>query len=81
VSLVTTQRVTAEKREQAKVLRRQMTAAERALWQELRANRLGGWQFRRQQIIDGFIVDFYCHALALLLPRARAGDRGRWANS
>jgi len=22
------------------------------------ANRLGGWHFRRQQIIDGFIVDF-----------------------
>ena len=31
----------------------------------LRANRLGGWHFRRQQVIHGFIVDFYCHAAGL----------------
>jgi very-short-patch-repair endonuclease len=33
----------------------------------LRANRLGGWHFRRQQIIDGFIVDFYCHRAGLVI--------------
>ena len=66
-SVITTQRVTPEKRDRAKQLRRQMTPAERELWQQLRANCLGGYQFRRQQIIDGFIVDFYCHALQLIV--------------
>ena len=37
------------------------------LWQALRANRLRGLQFCRQQIIDGFIVDFYCHAAGLIV--------------
>ena len=44
-----------------------MTPAERRLWNCLRANRLGGFQFRRQQVIDGFIVDFYCHAAAVVV--------------
>jgi len=26
-----------------------------------------GFHFRRQQIIDGFIVDFYCHRAELVL--------------
>ena len=43
-----------------------MTAAEKMLWQELRANKLGV-HFRRQQIIAGFIVDFYCHKAALVV--------------
>ena len=30
------------------------------MWNELRANKLGV-HFRRQQVIQGFIVDFYCH--------------------
>ena len=30
-------------------------------------NRLHGLHFRRQQVIDGFIVDFYCHAYAFVL--------------
>jgi very-short-patch-repair endonuclease len=59
--------VTRAKIERAKELRRNMTEAERILWQHLRANRLGGRHFRRQQIIDGFIVDFYCHAAALVV--------------
>jgi very-short-patch-repair endonuclease len=42
-----------------------MTDAERVLWHELRASQLGGWHFRRQQVIGGFIVDFYCHAAGL----------------
>jgi very-short-patch-repair endonuclease len=43
-----------------------MTPAEKLLWQELRANKLGV-HFRRQQIIAGFIVDFYCHKAALVI--------------
>jgi len=55
------------KRELAKQFRREMTPTERLLWQRLRANRLDGLHFRRQQEIDGFIVDFYCHAAGLIL--------------
>ena len=43
-----------------------MTPAEKILWNELRANKLGV-HFRRQQVIAGFIVDFYCHKFALVV--------------
>ncbi len=56
-----------EKRERARELRYDMTPAEAHLWEHLRANRLRGLQFRRQQIIDGFIVDFYCHRAGLVV--------------
>ncbi len=46
-------------------LRRRTTPAEQRLWQSLRADRLAGLHFRRQQLIAGFIVDFYCHAARL----------------
>ncbi len=51
----------------ANQLRRNMTPEEKILWQHLRANRLGGFHFRRQQIIDKYIADFYCHAAALVV--------------
>ena len=56
-----------EKRQAAYAMRRSMTPAERLLWTHLRANRLDGLHFRRQQVIDGFIVDFYCHAAGLVV--------------
>jgi len=56
-----------EKREEARRMRREMTPAEAILWQHLRASRLGGLHFRRQQIIDGFIADFYCHSARLVV--------------
>jgi len=65
--VVTGQKVSREKLNLAKELRRSQTPAERRLWKALRANRLGGWHFRRQQIIDGFIVDFYCHKASLVI--------------
>jgi very-short-patch-repair endonuclease len=43
-----------------------MTPAEKILWQELRGNKLGV-HFRRQQVITGFIVDFYCHKAGLVI--------------
>ena len=48
-------------------MRRQMTPAEAKLWQRLRAGRLEGFHFRRQQVIDRFIVDFYCHGTDLVV--------------
>lgn len=65
-NIVTNQRVTKEKLERAKELRREMTPAEKLLWQEIRANKLGT-HFRRQQVIQGFIVDFYCHKTGLVV--------------
>ena len=44
-----------------------MTEAELILWQRLRRNQLRGFHFRRQQVIDGFIADFYCHAAGLVV--------------
>ena len=61
------QKISQELLNRAKELRREMTPAERRLWNRLRANRLDGWHFRRQQIIDGFIVDFYCHKAGLVI--------------
>ena len=50
----------------ARNMRRAMIAAEAMLWVRLRRSGLG-INFRRQQIIDGFIADFYCHAAALVV--------------
>jgi very-short-patch-repair endonuclease len=60
------QRVAKEKLERARELRLEMTPAEKILWQELRGNKLGV-HFRRQQVIAGFIVDFYCHKADLVI--------------
>jgi len=42
-----------------------MTEAEKVFWEMVRDRRMFGLKFRRQQIIDGFIVDFYCDSLGL----------------
>ncbi|MCW3095251.1 MAG: restriction endonuclease like protein [Chthonomonadaceae bacterium] len=56
-----------QKQDVAKNMRREMTEAEAVLWDHLRGNRCGGLHFRRQQVIDGFIADFYCHAVGLII--------------
>jgi len=61
------QRVEEYKVSRAKELRRDMTLAEKALWQQLRRNQLDGLHFRRQQVLFGFIADFYCHATGLVV--------------
>jgi very-short-patch-repair endonuclease len=66
-NIVIGQRVQEAKVVRAKELRREMTPEEKILWQYLRANRLLGLRFRRQQVIDGFIADFYCHAAGLVV--------------
>lgn len=65
-NIIPGQKITKEKLQRARELRHEMTPAETVLWQELRANKLGV-HFRRQQIIAGFIVDFYCHKAALVV--------------
>jgi very-short-patch-repair endonuclease len=65
-NIIPGQTVTKEKLQRARELRRDMTAAEKILWQELCGNKLRV-HFRRQQVIAGFIVDFYCHKAGLVL--------------
>lgn len=55
------------KQQRAKELRRTMTRAEKILWSNLRNNQLSGFHFRRQQVIAGFIVDFYCCRAKLIV--------------
>jgi very-short-patch-repair endonuclease len=61
------QKVNDFKISQARELRRDMTAAEKILWNELRNRKFKGLKFRRQQIIEGFIVDFFCHERRLVV--------------
>lgn len=60
-------RLDPSKLERARQLRWRQTPAERRAWQLLRNRRLLGLKFRRQHRIRGFIVDFYCHELQLVL--------------
>ena len=66
-SLITQQSVTSAKADFAKEMRRQMTPAEKKLWKRLHSSRLEGFHFRRQQVIEPYIVDFYCHQTALVV--------------
>lgn len=55
-NIVTGQKVTKEKLQRAKELRREMTPAEKLLWQQIRANKLGV-HFRRQQVTPALACD------------------------
>jgi len=44
----------------ARRLRHHQTEAERKLWSQIRNGQIGGFKFRRQVPVGGFIVDFYC---------------------
>ena len=65
--IVRGQTVHPEKLSLAKQLRREMTLAERRLWKALRRNAADGFHFRRQQVIAGYIVDFYCNTAKLAI--------------
>jgi very-short-patch-repair endonuclease len=65
--IVTDQDIPEEKRSAVRQLRKDTTEAERRLWQALRNGQMNGHRFRRQQVIDGYIADFYCHSLGLVV--------------
>jgi very-short-patch-repair endonuclease len=54
------QKIVSSKLSDARELRQNMTVAEKLLWERIRNRKAGGLKFRRQQIIEGFITDFYC---------------------
>jgi len=51
----------------ARALRRAATPAETVLWERVRARRLDGFKFRRQQPLGRYIVDFFCEQAALVI--------------
>jgi very-short-patch-repair endonuclease len=59
--------VSPSKLELARHFRKAPTPDERALWTVPRSDALKGIQFRRQQVIGGFRVDFYCAAARLAI--------------
>jgi very-short-patch-repair endonuclease len=60
----------------ARAMRAGPTAAEAVLWSALRGRRLG-WKFRRQHVIAGYIVDFYCAELWLAVEVDGPAHQGR----
>lgn len=56
-----------------KYLRKNSTSAETTLWVLLKNKQLNGRKFRRQQSINNFIVDFYCHSEKIIIELD--GDR------
>ena len=73
-------------KEYSRLLRREMTDAERALWSKIRGKQLKGLQFYRQKPVGNCIVDFYCPRANLVLElyggqhytvSGMAKDRGR----
>lgn len=71
------QTVSRAKLELARQLRKTMTLEERTLWRALRNNALAKLHFRRQQVIAGFIVDFYCASARLVLEVDGPAHLGR----
>lgn len=71
----------------SRVMRGHPTHAESRLWGALRNRQLEGWKFRRQHVIVGYVVDFYCAALRLVVEvdggvhdQLRADDEVREAD-
>jgi very-short-patch-repair endonuclease len=53
--------------ERAKILRNNLTNAEKILWSILNSKKMLGLHFRRQHPINRFIADFYCHSIKLVI--------------
>lgn len=51
----------------ARRLRKNMTPAERKLWEALRGKKLAGLKFRAQHPVGRFVLDFYCPACKLVI--------------
>jgi very-short-patch-repair endonuclease len=65
--LIRSQKINSEKLKLAKWMRRHMTFAERCFWNAVKNDRFMNLHFRRQQVIHGFIADFYCEELNLVV--------------
>lgn len=64
-------------RDFSKILRKNQTEAEAKLWHDLRGRRCGGFKFRRQYIIDEYVVDFACVSAKLVVEIDGPTHEGR----
>ena len=71
-------RVSPDKLSLAKQLRREMTPAERRLWAAIRRNAIDGFHFRRQQVIEGYVVDFYCASAKMAIELDGGVHQDQW---
>jgi very-short-patch-repair endonuclease len=62
----------------ARKLRRQETDAERKLWSRIRDRQFFGLKFRRQVPVCGYVADFLCHEVKLIveLDGGQHAERG-----
>jgi len=51
----------------ARELRKNQTKTEQIIWEELRNRKFLNLKFKRQHLIEGYIVDFYCPKLKLAI--------------
>ena len=54
-------------KERRRELRKNMTDAERLLWERVRNNQIEGERFFRQYSVGPYIIDFYCPKLRLVI--------------
>ena len=59
-SLSKNRMVNSAKLDFAREMRKNPSEPEALLWEALRRSALQGWKFRRQQLMYGYIADFYC---------------------
>jgi very-short-patch-repair endonuclease len=64
-------------KQRARDLRWAAPVAENILWELLRARRLGGLKFRRQQPIGPYFADFFCEAAKLVVELDGASHESR----
>ena len=65
--VIRNQKINPNKLELARQFRKNPTESEDAVWQMLRNRQIRNLKWRRQQVIDGFIADFYCAELNVVL--------------
>jgi len=57
----------AELQSRAKDMRSNPTEPEKRLWRALSNSQLGGFKFRRQEVVGSYIADFACPSAALIV--------------
>ena len=58
---------TRDARDRARALRRNLTDAERSIWQIVRSCQIDGHRFRRQVPLGRYIADYVCHDARLII--------------
>lgn len=75
-------RLTTRTKSRSRQLRREAPIPERILWSLLRARRLAGLKFRRQQPIGPYIADFFCESAKIVVELdGRSHDKQEQADA